>query len=149
MEKNQVMRVSTNFFLKEFIDPKTYAKWGDASIWFIDPRIIQVAQFVRERFGKPVTINGTLNGHPYRYSGFDPPGGYRKATSLSQHRFGRAVDLKFSGITVQEVYKDIMNSQDLYLKIGLTTVENIVHTASWLHLDVRETKMDTIKVVNP
>jgi len=142
-------RVSTNFNLSEFIDSKTYKKWGDASIWFIDPRIIQVAQFIRTRHNKAVTINGTLNGHTYNYSGFDPPGGYRKASSLSQHRFGRAVDLKFSGMTVQEAYKDIMDNQDIYLKIGLTTVENIKFTKSWLHLDIRETRMDTIKVVNP
>lgn len=143
------MKVSTNFSLSEFVSKEIYAKWGDASLWFIDPRIIQVAQFIRSRHGKPVTINGTLNGHTYNFSGFDPPGGYRKASSLSQHRFGRAVDLKFSGMTVQEAYKDIMENQDIYLKIGLTTVENIAHTASWLHCDIRETKMDTIKIVNP
>ncbi|KKN74681.1 hypothetical protein LCGC14_0388830 [marine sediment metagenome] len=143
------MKVSTNFHLKEFIDKKTYQKWGEASLWFIDPRIIQVAQFIRTRHGKAITINGTLNGHTYNYSGFDPPRGYRKATSLSQHQFGRAVDLKFSGMTVQEAYKDIIDNQDVYLKIGLTTVENIEATPSWLHIDIRETRMDVIKIVNP
>lgn len=143
------MKVSTNFQLTEFIDKKTFQKWGDASIWFIDPRIIQVAQFIRERHGVPVTINNWSSGGQYQYSGFDPPGGYRKATSLSQHRFGRAIDLKFSGITIEEAYKDIMDSQDLYMKVGLTTVENIIYTPTWLHCDIRETKMDEIKIVNP
>lgn len=143
------MRVSTNFYLKEFVPKEIYSKWGDASLWFIDSRIIQIAQFIRERHGKPVTINGTLNGHTYQYSGFDPPGGYRKASSLSQHRFGRAVDLKFSGMTVQEAYKDIIDNQDIYLKIGLTTVENIGSTPSWLHIDIRKTNMNSIKIVNP
>lgn len=143
------MKVSTNFSLHEFIDKKTYKKWGEASIWFIDPRIIQVAQFIRTRHNKPVTINSWTSGGQYQYSGFDPPGGYRKATSLSQHRFGRAIDVKISGMTPQELYKDIIDNQDLYMKIGLTTVENIAHTKSWNHLDCRETKMDKIKIVNP
>jgi len=143
------MKVSTNFHLHEFIDSKTYARFGNASIWFIDPRIIQVAQFIRDRHKKPIVINGKFSGVTFNYSGFDPPGGYRRATSLSQHRFGRAVDLKFIGMTVQEAYKDIIENQDLYLKIGLTTVENIKHTPTWLHCDVRTTKMDKIKIVNP
>lgn len=143
------MKVSTNFELKEFIDKKTYKKWGEASIWFIDSRIIQVAQFIRSRHGKPVTINNWSSGGQYNYSGFDPPGGYRKATSLSQHRFGRAVDLKISGMSVQEAYKDIIDNQDIYLKIGLTTVESISATPTWLHCDIRETKLDKIKVVYP
>lgn len=143
------MKVSTNFEIREFIDKKTFNRFGEASIWFIDPRIILVAQFIRERHGVPVTINNWSSGGQYNYSGFDPPGGYRKSTSLSQHRFGRAADLKFKGMTVQEAYKDIMDSQALYLKVGLTTVEGISHTPTWLHIDVRTTKMDTIKVVNP
>ena len=143
------MRVSTNFYLHEFIDKKTHKRFGSASIWFIDPRIIQVAQFIRDRHKKPITINNWSSGGQYNYSGFDPPGGYRKSTSLSQHRFGRAADLKFSGMTVQEAYKDIMENQDIYLKVGLTTVENIKATPTWLHIDIRETKMDEIKIVNP
>jgi len=143
------MKVSLNFSLHEFIDKKTYGKWGTASRWFIDPRISMVAQFIRTRHGKPVTINNWKSGGQYQYSGFDPPGGYRKSTSLSQHRFGRAVDIKIKGMTVQELYKDIMDNQALYMENGLTTVENIKHTPTWLHCDVRETGLKKIKVVNP
>lgn len=142
------MKVSTNFYLKEFIDKKTYSKWGDASIWFIDPKLILIAQFIRERHNKPVTINNAN----YNYSGFDPPGGYRKATSLSQHRFGRAIDVKMLG----EVNKgadllrdDIIHNFDLYRKFGLTTIEDAKYAPTWCHIDVRNTGLDTLKIVKP
>lgn len=137
------MKVSTNFYLSEFIDPDTYKRFGDSSIWFIDPQIIQVAQFIRTRFDRSVTINGG----GYKYSGFDPPGGFRKATSLSQHRFGRAIDIKTDNMP--EIYRDILQSPELYIKVGLTTIENIEATPTWLHLDCRWTKEDKIRVVNP
>ena len=137
------MKVSTNFYLSEFIDPDTYKRFGDSSIWFIDPQIIQVAQFIRTRFDRSVTINGG----GYKYSGFDPPEGFRKATSLSQHRFGRAIDIKTDNMP--EIYRDILQSPELYIKVGLTTIENIEATPTWLHLDCRWTKEDKIRVVNP
>jgi len=47
------MKVSANFYLQEFIDPDTYKRFGASSIWFIDRKIINLAQFIRERLGKP------------------------------------------------------------------------------------------------
>lgn len=146
------MKVSANFQLKEFIDKKTYSKWGDASIWFIDPKIISIAQFVRERHGKPVTINSWFSGGQYNYSAFDPPGGYRKASSLSQHRFGRAIDLKLLGEEnkgADILRDDIINNFDLYRKFGLTTIEDAKYAPTWCHIDCRSTGMDELKIVKP
>ena len=144
------MKVSTNFYLQEFIDPDTYKRFGDSSIWFIDPRIITLAQFIRERLAKPCTINNWNGGGKFKYSGFDPPGGYRKATSLSQHRFGRAIDLKVSGMEADEVRADIQSHWDLYHKAtALTTIEHEDFAPTWTHLDIRTTNMDELKIVKP
>ena len=111
-----------------------------------------IAQFIRDRHAKPVTINNWSGGGQYKYSGFDPPGGYRKSTSLSQHRFGRAIDVKLMG----EVNKgadilrdDIISNFDLYRKFGLTTIEDSAYSPTWLHCDVRNTRMDELKIVKP
>jgi hypothetical protein len=136
------LKVSTNFYLSEFIDPDTYKRFGDSSIWFIDPQIIQVAQFIRTRFARSVTINGG----GYKYSGFRPPA-CKIGAKLSQHRFGRAIDIKTDNMP--EIYQDILSSSKLYMKVGLTTIENIEATPTWLHLDCRWTKEDQIRVVNP
>lgn len=136
------MQVSTNFKLIEFIDPHTYNKYGDSSVWFIDPQIIQVAQFIRTRFNRAITINGG----GYKYSGFRPPQ-CKIGAKLSQHRFGRAIDIKIDNMP--EIYTDIVTNPELYIKVGLTTVENIEATPTWLHLDCRWTNEDKIRVVNP
>ena len=143
------MKVSNNFYLQEFVDEGTYKQWGDSSIWFVDPRIIILAQFIRERLGKPCTINNWHGGGQYQYSGFDPPGGYRKATSLSQHRFGRAIDVKIKGMTADEVREDIIGSWEIYRKAGMTTIEDGAYAPSWCHIDIRTTGMDDLKIVKP
>lgn len=141
------MKVAANFSLSEFVSPAIYKKWGVASLWFLDKRLFPLAQFIRDRHGS-TTINGTLNGHTYTQSGFREPGS-KTGAKLSQHRFGRALDLKFSDATIQEVYDDIVNNFDLYKKFGLTTVENINFTKTWLHIDLRNTNQEELKIVNP
>lgn len=137
------IKVSNNFYLHEFVSKEIYASWGKRSVWFLDQRLFLLAQFFRDRFGQT-----TINGGQYNYSGFREPectiGG-----KLSQHRFGRAIDLKFKEITVQEVYKDVINNYDLYKKFGLTTLENIDATPTWLHVDLRNTNKEELLIVNP
>ena len=147
------MKVSQNFVLKEFIDEKTYKKWGNASLWFIDPKIVAIAQLVRDRLKLPVTINNWSGGGQYHYSAFDPPsGGYRKATSLSQHRLGRGVDLKILSLPnkgADAIRKDIIDNYELYKEVGLTTIEDKKYAPTWCHCDVRWTNQETLKIVKP
>jgi len=140
--------LTTNFRLEEFIDPDTFKKYGEQSIWFIDPRIVNLAQFIRERLGKPCTINNWYSGGQYQYSGFRPPA-CTIGASLSQHRFGRAIDLKVSGMSADEVRDDIINNYDVYRKVGLTTIEDGAYAPTWCHIDIRDTKLDTLKIVKP
>lgn len=146
------MKLSNNFSLVELIDRKTYQKWGTSSIWFIDPKLVQIAQFIRDRHGKPVTINNWSSGGQYGFSSFDPPGGYRNASSLSQHRQGRAIDVKLLGEVnkgADILRKDIIDNFDLYRKFGLTTIEDAKYAPTWCHIDVRNTGMDVLKIVKP
>tara|TARA_R100000664_G_C2697776_1_gene99339 strand:+ start:103 stop:540 length:438 start_codon:yes stop_codon:yes gene_type:complete len=145
------LKVSSNFNLKEFIDPYTYGKFGDSSIWFIDSRIITLAQFIRERLGKACTINNWHLGGQYQYSGFRPPqctvGG-----KLSQHRFGRGIDIKVSGMAqngAPELREDIIKNYSIYRKVGLTTIEDGEFAPTWCHIDIRETNLDELKIVKP
>ena len=142
------MKVSANFNLKEFIDPETYKRFGDSSIWFIDNRIITLAQFIRERLNKPCTINNWSNGGQYQYSGFRPPE-CTIGAKLSQHRFGRGIDLKCKGMTADEVREDIIKNFDIYNKIGLTTIEDGKFAPTWCHIDIRETNQEELKIVKP
>lgn len=141
------MKVAANFYLQEFVSKSMYSKWGNKCIWFVDPRLFLLAQFYRDRFGG-VTINNWLWGGKYNYSGFREPA-CKVGAKLSQHRFCKADDKKFDEVTVQEVYEDVIKNYDLYKKFGLTTIENIKATPTWLHGDLRNTMQDELLIVNP
>ena len=137
------MKVSKDFTIQEFVPREVFEKWGDKSTWFIDPRLIQLVQALREEFG-PITINGGT----YNYSGYRPPE-CTIGAKASQHRFGRGADLKFKAHTVQEVYDAILKNEAHWMSKGLTTLENIKATPTWLHVDIRSTLLKSILIVNP
>lgn len=144
------MKVSENFNLQEFVPPEIYNRFGNSAIWFIDRKIINIAQFIRGRFKAPVTINNWSSGGSFKYRGFDPPGGYRKSTSLSQHRMGRGLDLNVKGSTPDEIREDIVKNFSTYNKLGLTTIEDGKIAKTWVHLDVREIPNATeVLIVKP
>ena len=55
-------QASKNFLVEEFVPQKIYEKYGDASLWFVDPKIVKIAQLIRDYFGKSMTINNWHNG---------------------------------------------------------------------------------------
>ena len=74
-----------------------------------------MAQGIRDYFGKPVTINNWHNLGKYEQSGF------RRNNTLvgskySQHKFGRAIDIKITGVNPVEVQTEIKLKYDQVFK---------------------------------
>ncbi len=141
------MKLSKNFWLHEFIPPDLYEMSLNNSTLFIDDRLIRLVQFIRDRFSKPIRINDWMDGGGFVNSGFRPPlcdiGAH-----FSQHKFGRAADLKIDGVSPEEVRRDIKANYQLYKeKTALTTIE--AKTPTWLHVDLRFTHMGKLFIVNP
>lgn len=130
------MQVSPNFTLQEFIDPETYRRFGHKSIWFIDLRMIAIAQLIRDLSDSAVTINSWNAGGRYQLSGFRPPSTTIGA-GLSQHRFGRAIDVKVKGFTPEEIHHLISYNWSQFKLEGLTAIEDTAKTPTWNHLDCR------------
>jgi len=112
-------------------------------------RIIMAVQYLREKTGLSITINNWATGGQYKESGLrrmDTTTGAR----WSQHKYGRALDLKVSGKSPKEVHA-IIHEHSKYLVDNqlLTTVENVNATPTWTHIDCRYTGLDRILVVNP
>lgn len=136
------MKISAHFHLEEFVPPELFHLFGAAAMQFIDPRIINIAEFERDYFGKPVVINnwnipGISNPHKER--------GFRDTMTQtgalrSQHKFGRAIDRNIDGMTPQEHYAAILAIPKLWIDKGLTTLEDIEKTPSWVHSDCRNTQ---------
>lgn len=136
-----------HFTVKELVPPSVYQVRGEASIELMDDRIIMAADWLRELFGA-ICVNGTFRGMTFTESGLRDPFTTTGA-KYSQHKFGRALDLKFYKTTPQIVYDFIMSNQDEARKHGITTVEDIAFTPTWLHCDSRTYHGTGIRVVKP
>lgn len=138
------MKLSKDFSVVEFVPPAIHEQFADKSIWFIDPKIVQMAQFIRDRFGKPMTINNYFAGGIFQYSAFRDSACKIGAIN-SQHRHGRAIDFRIYGMTPVEIRADIIKNFELYRASGLTTIEG--GTPTWTHIDCRYTNMDSLLIV--
>ncbi len=111
-------KLSTNFKVKEF------ACTDGSDPIFIDSDLVNVLQKIRTHFGKSVTItsayrtptkNKACGGSPY-----------------SQHLYGRAADVKISGISPKKVAA--------YAETLLKNKGGIGIYSTFTHIDVRSTK---------
>ncbi len=46
--------ISDNFRIEEFVHPDVHAKFGDNSLWFIDFKLVHIAQFLRDELKKSI-----------------------------------------------------------------------------------------------
>ncbi len=124
---------SEHFKIEEFFPPSMLLKYSEDRLWsLLDDRIVWTADQLRERFGKAV-----INSHPFggsnRFRGFRPSG-CRVGAELSQHKFGRAVDITFVDWTAESVRQYIRDVPSLACFQYITYIEDGV---PWLHIDCR------------
>lgn len=148
------IKVTENFSLDELVDKPTYDAFGAGALRFIDMRIVSVAQRIRQIVGRSVTINNWWHGGPYSLSGLRPFDAAIGA-KFSQHKFGRALDLKVAGMSSAEMAHLVQNNWAPLSTLGLTTIEDPAFTVStrgghdWLHIDCRHTGQAGLLIVKP
>jgi hypothetical protein len=140
------IRLTDDFIVQEFVPKEVYDVFGLKSAWFIDIRIVYICQFLRDYICKQLTVNDWYFGGNYNNSGF------RKSDTtigavMSQHKYGRAVDIKIEGLTPQEIEFTVVNQWIELRRLGLSTMEKIDKTPTWVHLDVRYTGMGSLFIV--
>lgn len=140
--------ISEHFCIQEFVPKEIYQQFGDNSIWFINPNIVVVCEYLRVAINKPITINNWHTGGQYNLSGYRPPD-CATGGKLSQHKRGDAADIKVAGMSPKEVLRFIQAHWKELRDMGLSTVENVDSTPTWNHLDCRWTDLDTLLIVNP
>ena len=111
-------KVSTNFRVREF------ACTDGSDPIFIDTELVNVLQKIRTHFGKSVTITSA-----YRTPGKNKACG---GTTYSQHLYGRAADVKISGVSPKKVAA--------YAETLLKNKGGIGIYSTFTHIDVRGTK---------
>lgn len=133
------------FDLHELVCPEIFEARGQRAWELLDVYALITLDQLRERFG-PMTVNDWYWGGQFKYSGLRPfTGGV--GAEYSQHRFGRAFDLKPKDTTPQEMFTYIVERQDKFPH--LRVLENIEATPTWLHFDVRNHTRSGIWIVNP
>lgn len=127
-----------HFKIQELVDKETYEAYGDLCWSFMDDRLPIVIDHLRDELG-PITINNWHIGGGYSLSGLRPPETTTGA-KMSQHKFGRAVDCKFSRHSAEDVRQWLRQHWTVkYVQyhFGMSIPLTIEEKTSWLHLDVR------------
>jgi len=140
--------VPVNFKIQELVDPKTYRDRGNKAIELLEPKLLWTIDQMRELLG-PITINDWLwnkdEATNYKYSGFRPKH-TTVGTTYSQHRLGRAMDLKFKNHSASTVRNIIRANPNHPAFQYITCIEN--KTPTWVHIDCRPIS-DKIKWIDP
>lgn len=142
------MKIRPNFSLKEFVPPKIWRQFGKSSRWFIDERILDLAQFTREFFDRPMIINNWHVGGDFTERGYRLPNTDTGAT-YSQHKYGRAIDFNVAGQSADKTREVIFDNESAFMEEGLTTLEHGDIADTWVHADIRNTNRDEIFIVTP
>lgn len=125
LAKDGGRRLSANFRLWEFA-----CRDGSDPV-FIDTRLVQVLQSVRDHFGKPVTVT----------SGYRTPAYNKKVggAAYSQHCCGRAADIRVPGVPVETLAAYAEKLLPDTGGIGRYPVRSGRPTG-WVHIDTRPAK---------
>lgn len=125
LAKDGGRRLSANFTVREF------ACLDGSDPVFIDTRLVQVLQSIRDHFGKPVVITSA-----YRTAAHNKAVGGAK---YSQHCYGRAADIRVAGVTVERLAAYAEKLLPDTGGIGRYPVRSGRPTG-WVHVDVRTVK---------
>lgn len=125
----------TYFILEEVLPMDYYLtnEHREDRLWLLfDERVLVTADRLRARFGKMNCNTWTWNGS-YNYRGYRPPD-CTVGAELSQHKFGRALDLVPLEVTSEEIRQEIIATPNEAIYQHITAIELGI---TWLHFDIR------------
>lgn len=135
---------STHFRIEELVPRETFRQLGGLAWILFDNRLLYTLDCLREYFDFPLIVNDWKWGGTNHFRGFRPSD-CTVGVKYSQHRFGRAIDLKpgHNGINCTAEYMRLEIIANSKLFPHITSMEDGV---SWLHFDIRNTNNDHIKL---
>jgi hypothetical protein len=110
-----------------------YFKERGEKLWALfDERLLRTMDHLRERYG-PLVANDWKWGGGNQYRGWRPTNSLIGAT-FSQHKYGRAGDLKPVNTTAAAIRGDILNAPN---HPDFQFITGIEMNVSWLHISVQ------------
>ena len=131
------MYIPQHFGIKELVPKTLYDKYksrGDNFLFQVvfDERLLRLIDVIRNEFGS-MTICDWSWGGASNYRGFRPPDCDIGAV-LSQHRFGRAVDMIPKNISSGDMRKKILEDEN---SEKWKVIGGLEMDITWFHVDVR------------
>jgi hypothetical protein len=138
-----------HFLIEQLVPPEISSARGDGAWELLDSAaLISLDQLV-DAFGR-MTVNNWHTGGNFRESGLRLPG-TRTGAVFSQHKYGRAFDIKPIDVKPQFIYAEILKDPKRFPFI--TTLEDISATSTpsggWVHFDTRNNPAPGIRIVKP
>jgi hypothetical protein len=139
------------FALEELVYPKLIRDHDGAGAVFwltLDAHALVTLDRLRERYG-PIVVNDWATGGRFKHSGLRPMD-CTEGAALSQHKFGRAFDCKFTQADPAEVRREIIANPDAETFEHITRIEDFP-SMGWVHFDVanHDKKRFGVQVVRP
>ena len=126
------MYIPKHFNLYELVPKRDYEMKTPWLLWaLLDDRILITADQLRDRYGRANINTWYWLQEGAQYRGWRPLDSHVGA-QFSQHKFGRALDIVFAGVTAEEVRADIKKNKDLF-----PLINSIEEGVDWLHVDCR------------
>jgi len=123
------------FKLWELIPKEFYEKHKRLGVrlWLMfDPKVLWTADQIRKRYGT-MQANTWKRGGVHQFRGWRPMD-CKWGSAISQHKFGRGIDLKPVKVTAQEIRNDIKADPLNEIFQYITCIESKI---SWFHFDTR------------
>lgn len=138
-----------HFKIEELVPQKLFEEYKKKDsidkLWLIfDKKLLELADNLREDYGS-MTCNNWLWGGNRNLSGFRPFNEKDTGASLSQHKFGRALDLIPKHVEPDEMRNDIINKKKDYMKY----IKCIEMDISWFHYDLRNSNDNKLIKIYP
>ena len=139
------MKVTTNFDIREFVPPAVWKRFGENSIWFVDPWCYEFAQYMKDFLSGEYNEEVVIEINSWHY------GGNRRWSCLRTYQYAIDFKARFK-ISGKEIPSDdirdlILKNKAIMMAKGLTTIEGSRWAKTWVHADNRPTGLNEILIV--
>lgn len=136
-QRKSAYLVSKYFCIYEFVPPEIFDSLGKNALSMIDKKLLSMADFFRDRFGKSYINDYMWNPSGTRDCGLRTSS-CKVGAPKSAHKEGLAIDIHglYAGYSSIEVITDIKKNYPLWIHTGLSEIED--GTKGWNHLSCRK-----------
>ena len=150
------IKVCDYFYLDEFFPKDICDEEGINAMVRIDKRLPVIADRFRDIVGKPTWINNWIHGGDIDEAGWRSPltttgakmSAHKQIWKLQGVFYSIAQDYHVSKMSGQELYHIIEFYAKEFYELGVRRMEHYQLTPGWCHLDLKETGITGIQVVN-